>query len=77
MIRKVENNKLRSEWMAILECTTIRYITWIYYQCHAGVKGNEEADKLVGQALINGVLCVDRDDILKCIVDKFKETENE
>jgi hypothetical protein len=41
---------------------------------YAGVDGNDEVDKLAGQALIYGVL---RLDILKCITDKFKEAEND
>jgi hypothetical protein len=51
---------MRSEWMVILECTTIRSITWIYCTCHAGVRGNEETDNLAGQAPIDEVLCLGR-----------------
>jgi ribonuclease HI len=77
MLRNVENNMVRSEWKVILECTTISSITWIYCPGHACVRGNEEADKLAGQAPIDGVVCLDRGVILKRVIDKFKEAENE
>jgi ribonuclease HI len=60
MLRKVENNIIRSEWMVILECTTISTITWICCPGHAGVRGVEEVDKLARQAPIDRVLCLDR-----------------
>jgi hypothetical protein len=46
-------------------------------QGDAGVRGNEEANNLAEQAPIDGVLCPDREDILKMVIDKFKEAENE
>jgi hypothetical protein len=44
---------------------------------NAVVRGNEEAGKLARQALVDGVFCLDRGDILKKVIDKFEEAENE
>jgi hypothetical protein len=58
MLRKVENNIMRSEWMMILECITISSILWIYCPDHAGVRSNEEADKLQdGHRLMESSVC--------------------
>jgi hypothetical protein len=61
----------------ILECTTTGPITWIYCPGHAGVRANEKAENLAGQAPIDGVLCMDRGYYLKWIIYKLKKAENE
>jgi hypothetical protein len=65
---------MTSEWMRTLECKTFSSVNWIFCPGHVGVKGNEEADKLAGQAFIDGSECLDKGDILKCIIDKFKKS---
>jgi ribonuclease HI len=52
---------MRNQWMMVLEATAISSVTWIFCLGHAGVKRNEEPDKLVGQALIDGVLRIDKE----------------
>jgi ribonuclease HI len=37
----------RAEWLETLNKTKVVGITWIYCSGHAGVHGNEEADRLV------------------------------
>jgi hypothetical protein len=46
-------------------------VTWIFCLGCADVEGNEEADKLAGQASIGGVLRLGRGDILKCKIGQF------
>jgi hypothetical protein len=52
-------------------------ITWIFCAGHAGVCGNEEADKLAVLAPIGGQLLHDRKDVIKGLSDKaWKESKD-
>jgi hypothetical protein len=44
-------------------------LTWIYCPGHAGVQGNEQADRLAGKAPIEGVLKWDKSDLPMAVRD--------
>jgi hypothetical protein len=48
-------------------------LTWIYCPGHAGVRGNEIAHMLVGKALVNDVLEMDKSD-LHTAIRQLQET---
>ncbi|RUS80085.1 hypothetical protein EGW08_012163 [Elysia chlorotica] len=49
-LKKIECGFMRMKWMTAIRPTAISSITWIFCPGHAGVKGNERADKLAGNA---------------------------
>ena len=50
MIRKVDAGSIRRQWTDSLRGSAVRNVTFIFVPGHAGVEGNERADKLAGSA---------------------------
>lgn len=46
-------------------------LTWISCPGHAGVRGNEQADRMDGKASFHGVLRPGKTGILKLLMDRF------
>ena len=67
MLRKVKTGMLRAEWRASLERTQVVGILWIFSPGHAGVVGNEQADRLAGSAPLGGELMHDKTDVVKAL----------
>jgi ribonuclease HI len=63
MIRKVESGWLRYEWMESIRASDLKCLVWIYCPGHAGVQGNERADRLASGAPVIGSLDMDKGDI--------------
>ena len=74
-LKKIENHCLRSEWLEAIKKTEMESATWIYCPGHAGVRGNEAADALAGQAVINGGIQFDKHDVLKSLDRLLREEE--
>ena len=47
-LEKVRQGNLHTDWYPLFKNNGIRRIIWIYCPGHAGVKGNETADRLAG-----------------------------
>jgi ribonuclease HI len=75
-LRKIQRNMLRSEWIDAIKGSDVRSIVWIFCPGHAGVKGNEAADKLAGAATANESIQMDRADIIDKLSRKLKEEDN-
>ena len=45
----------------------LRKLLWVYYLGHAGVKGNDRADKLAGKATLTSGLLLGRSEVLKSL----------
>ena len=52
-LEKVRQGNLHADWVSLINESSIQRIVWIYCPGHAGVKGNEEADRLAGNAEID------------------------
>ena len=52
-LEKIRQGNLHADWTPLINESRIHRITWIYCPGHAGVIGNEAADKLAGNAQIN------------------------
>ena len=51
-LEKIRQGNLHADWTPLINASNIRRIIWIYCPGHAGVKGNETADRLAGNAQI-------------------------
>ena len=51
-LEKVRQCNLHADWYPLINNSGIRRIIWIYCPGHAGVQGNETADRLAGSAQI-------------------------
>ena len=67
MLRRVRTGMLRAEWCASLQRARVTSIVWIFSPGHAGVLGNEQADRLAGSAQLGGVLIYDGADVVKAL----------
>jgi hypothetical protein len=63
-----------------LNKTRVVGITWNYCPGHAGVRGNEEADRLAVSVPVGGQLLHDKGDVIRALCDKTwsesEDTEN-
>ena len=76
-LRKIEKGSLRAEWIQLIKATRIRSLIWIFCPGHAGVKGNEKADRLAGGATsVDSTVRPDKDEILKCLSRHLIEEED-
>ncbi|RUS69373.1 hypothetical protein EGW08_022863, partial [Elysia chlorotica] len=75
-LKKIECGFMRMEWMTAIRPTAISSITWIFCPGHAGVKGNERADKLAGNATVNGTLRLDKQEVLKALSEHLRNAED-
>lgn len=67
---------MRQEWADKLKNSQKFLLTLIYCPCHAGVRGNDTADRLeVRTAAIDG-LGIDKEDIIKAYLKKKTLTSN-
>ena len=58
------------------EAGYIRSIVWIFYPGHSGVRGNEAADRLAGEATVGDDIKANRADILGRLFKKLREEED-
>ena len=67
---------LSTSRVCVCVCVCVfRSVVWIFCPGHAGVKGNEAADKLACEAPIGDAVKMDRRDILKMLLEKLREKE--
>ena len=52
-LEKVRQGNLHADWVSLINQSSIQRIVWIYCPGHAGVKGNEVADRLAGNVEID------------------------
>ena len=65
LLQKVKTGMIRSEWLDPLQRIRLKEITWMYCPGHAGVKGNERADRLAGTATIQEGLLLGKSEVLR------------
>ena len=69
MIRKVEAGSVCKQWLETLGNSTILRVTFIYVPGHAGVMGNERADRLASNASIEEGQPMDHADVTNNLRD--------
>ena len=65
LLQKVQKGTIHSEWAHALRKISLGKITWMYCPGHAGVKGNERADRLAGSATMTTGLTLGRSEVLR------------
>ena len=65
LIQKVNTGMGSPDWHASMHDIHLQRLLWIYCPGHAGVKGNDRADRLAGKADVKDGLQLGRSDILR------------
>ena len=65
--QKVESGMESLDWNVSVVDTHLQKFLWVYCPGHAGVKGNEEADRLAGKATLSSGLLLGRSEVLRSL----------
>ena len=63
-LAKIQKAELHTDWIRSIERSRLQKLTWLFCPGHAGVRGNERADRLAGSATIGETLTLDRATVL-------------
>ena len=75
-LAKIRTGQLYSDWTGPLRNSHLKKLTWLFCPGHAGVRGNERADKLAGKApLSRDSLTLDPPAVLRLVKNVLQETE--
>ena len=58
-LAKIQNGMLHADWVAAINQSNLQCVRWIFCPGHAGVRGNERADALAGEAENESTLTLD------------------
>ena len=72
-LQKVMNCFLYADWMPIINNSMLERLLWVFTPGHAGVEGNERADRLADAALIDNNITLDGPTVLQIVAEKLKE----
>ena len=76
-LERINKGFLRTEWMQSVSATEVSAITWVFCPGHAGIKGNEEADRLAGEAMAMDDIHLDKSEALSLLHKKFEQQGEE
>ena len=60
LLPKVKSGMGSPDWNVSMVDIHLRKLLWVYCPGHAGVKGNDRADRLAGKATITSGMCLGR-----------------
>ena len=55
------------DWNVSMADFHLRKLLWVYYLGHAGVKGNDRADRLAGKATLSSGMLLGRSEVLRSL----------
>ena len=68
MLQKVKSGTGRPDWMNVsMVDIHLPKLLWVYCPGHAGVKGNNRADRLAGKATLTSGLILGRSEVLRSL----------
>ena len=74
---KILSGSLYADWFRTVQDSQIRRLQWIFCPGHAGVKGNERADRLAGSATIDEGLTLDPPTVIALVRDYLASSRDE
>ena len=63
------HRSIRYDWHVSMVDIHFRNILWVYCPGHAGVKGNDRADRLAGKATVTDGLRLGRSEVLRSLTE--------
>ena len=72
-LAKIDTCMLYADWLKAINESNLQKLLWIFCPGHAGVHGNERADKLAGMADIAGELTLDPPTVLSLVKDLLEK----
>ena len=76
MLKKIEKGWVRRQWLESLKCLTLSKVSFIFVPGHAGVIGNERADRLACMATVESGQAMDCSDILNALKEAGRANES-
>ena len=76
-LQKVEKKMLYADWKSTISASSLERIAWVFCPGHAGVNGNERADKLAGDAETRGTLVLDPPTVMASVKEWFNDNRVE
>ena len=76
-LEKIRGGSLYADWFATIQQSQMMRLQWIFCPGHAGVCGNERADKLAGSAAIEGGLTLDPPTVLSTVRDHLASSRED
>ena len=70
-LQKISKEYLYADWVTIISSSSIEHLSWIFSPGHAGVTGNERADSLAGEAVIDNNITIDPPTVVQCVTDQL------
>ena len=77
-LRRIEKGFVRAEWAESIDNSALTSLTWVFCPGHAGVRGNEEADRLAGEATVTvSQIQMDKSEALTNVSRMLRKEEEE
>ena len=67
LLQKVKNGMGSPDWNVSMVDIHLRKLLWVYCPEHAGVKGKDRADRLVGKATLKSGFLLGRSEVLRSL----------
>ena len=72
-LAKIDTGRLYADWLKAISESSLQKLLWIFCPGHAGVHGNERADKIAGEADVSGTLTLDPPTVLSLVKDLLEK----
>ena len=76
LIKKIKAEIGNTDWHNAMRNLDIQKILWVYCPGHAGVKGNDRADRLAGTATITTGLRLGKSEVLRAVRQHLQQLED-
>ena len=73
-LAKVQKALLHVDWITSIRQSSLQCVRWIFCPGHAGVRGNERADALAGEATTESTLTLDPQTVLALVSEQIDLT---
>ena len=71
-LEKIKRGSMYVDWARSIQKSKLKKITWVFCPGHAGVSGNERADRLAGDAAVRGRMTIDPKTVLAFVRDSLQ-----